>query len=67
MVEKMICCESIASHDKHICQLVTKASAGEIIDLVELPNFICENCARVANSSENICRPKNLNDIRNQK
>ena len=67
MAEEMICCESIESHGKHICQLVTKASAGKIIDLVELPNFICENCARVANSFENLCRPKSLDDIRYHK
>jgi hypothetical protein len=58
-------CESIENHDKHICQLITRVSAGEIIDMVELPGFICENCARAANSAEYLCRPRSLegNDV----
>ena len=57
-------CENIENHDNHICQLATKITAGEIIDLIDLPGFICENCARAANSDNNLCRPKNLNEAK---
>lgn len=65
MSDKEHVCKNIENHNNHICQLVSKATAGEIINLVDLPNFICENCARVANSDENLCHPKNLDDIKN--
>ena len=64
MVTNEHICDFIEEHDNHICQLVTKASVGEIIDLVDLPSYICENCARVANSDNNLCRPKSLNDAK---
>ena len=57
-------CDFIEKHENHICQLISKSSVGKIIDLVDLPGFICENCARVANSKENLCRPKNLNEAK---
>jgi hypothetical protein len=53
-------CESMENHHNHICQLITKVTAGEIIDMVDLPGFICENCARAANSAEYLCRPRSL-------
>ena len=53
-------CESMENHDKHICQLAKKVAIGEIKELVDSPNFICENCARVAKSNSNLCRPKSL-------
>ena len=53
-------CDFVEEHENHICQMVSKASVGEIIELVDLPGFICENCARVANRSEHLCRPKAL-------
>ena len=53
-------CDSIGDHDKHICQLAKKVSIGEIQELVELPNYICENCARVAKSNTSLCKPKSL-------
>lgn len=55
-------CESLENHEKHICQLITKVTAGEIVDLVDLPGFICENCARAANKAEYLCRPRSLED-----
>lgn len=56
-------CASRENHEKHICQLITKVTAGEIVDMVDLPGFICENCARAANSAEYLCRPRSLEDI----
>ena len=61
MVTNEHICDFIEEHNNHICQLVTKVSVGEIIDLVDLPGYICENCARGANSDKNLCRPKDLN------
>lgn len=55
-------CESIENHDRHICQLITRITAGEIVDMVDLPGFICENCARAANSAEYLCRPRSLDE-----
>lgn len=66
MTTKEHVCDFIENHDNHICQLVTKVTAGEIIDLVDLPSFICENCARVANNGKNLCRPINLDDVKHQ-
>jgi len=60
-------CESPEEHDNHICQLVTKVSMGEIVNLLDLPSFTCSNCARVANSEKNLCRPINLDDIKYEK
>lgn len=51
-------------HDEHNCQLAARALADEIIDLVDLPGFRCENCARAANSSASLCNPKSLDEIR---
>ena len=56
-------CESMENHEKHICQLAKKVAIGEIKELVESPNFICKNCARVAKSSENLCHPKSLEKV----
>ena len=56
-------CESMENHEKHICQLATKVALGEIRELVDSPNFICENCARVAKSDKNLCKPKSLEKI----
>ena len=55
-------CTSFENHEQHICQLITRVAAGEIIDFVDLPGFICENCARAANSAEYLCRPKSLEE-----
>lgn len=55
-------CESLESHEHHMCQLLTRVAAGEIIDLVDLPGYVCENCTRAANSPESLCRPRNLDD-----
>ena len=57
-------CEFIEQHDNHICKLVEKASVGEIIDLVDLPDYICDNCARVARSDENLCRPRSFDFVK---
>ena len=53
-------CDAMENHEKHICQLATKVATGELAELVHSPNFICENCARVATSSENLCKPQSL-------
>ena len=55
-------CASMENHAQHICQLITRVTAGKIVDLVDLPGFICENCARAANSAEYLCRPRSLED-----
>lgn len=56
-------CTSMESHEHHICQLITRVTAGEIIDLVDLPGHICENCARAANKAEYLCRPRSLEEL----
>lgn len=56
-------CESMENHEKHICQLAKKIATGELAELVQSPNFICENCARVAASPGNLCKPISLEKI----
>ena len=56
-------CESMENHDKHICQLAKKVAIRDIKELVDSPNFICENCARVAKSNSNLCKPKSLEKV----
>ena len=59
-------CESMENHEKHICQLAKKVATGELAELVQSPNFICGNCARVANSSENLCKPQSLEKFKHK-
>ena len=65
-MQEKVACEHMDNHDNHICQLVFRAAMGDIIDLVDLPGFICNNCARVANSAQYLCRPRNLDEVRGQ-
>lgn len=60
--EKQVC-TSLENHARHICQMAKKVATGEIKELVESPQYICENCARVAKSDTNLCRPASLQNI----
>lgn len=49
-------------HSNHICQLIVSRNKdiNEISGLVKNPRFICFNCARVAESPDNLCNPMPL-------
>ena len=46
-------------HSNHICQLIVERNKDveSIKDMVKNPRFICFNCARVAESEDNLCNP----------
>jgi hypothetical protein len=46
-------------HSNHICQLIVdnNQNLDKIKGLVKNPKFICFNCARVAESEDNLCSP----------
>ncbi len=50
-------------HENHLCKLVVgdQATVEELYDLVNKPSYICINCKRLANKSENLCYPESLN------
>ena len=51
-------------HSNHVCQLIVDRNKDidQIKDIVKDPKFICFNCARVANSKENLCNPMLIED-----
>ena len=55
--------ECIDGHENHICALAQKLAIGELKELVDQPNYICQNCARVAKENINLCKPKSLDSI----
>ena len=50
-------------HAKHICTLVETNRLEAVIPLAEEPQYICVNCGRVANSSDNLCNPAHINSF----
>ncbi len=46
-----------SDHDQHMCVFVRHNSLGKIIERVKGAKFICENCGRVANKAEYLCKP----------
>jgi hypothetical protein len=51
-------------HSNHVCQLIVdnNKNLDKIKDIVKNPNFICFNCARVAENKENHCNPMAIED-----
>lgn len=49
-------------HSNHVCQLIVNRNKDldKIKDIVKNPKYICFNCARVAESNENLCAPMPL-------
>lgn len=47
-------------HKGHLCVLVSNKEFDKIRELVTNPQFICFNCGRVADCSENLCNPMPL-------
>lgn len=49
-------------HSNHVCQLIVSRNNDieSIKDIVKNPKYICFNCARVAESEENLCNPMPL-------
>ncbi len=51
-------------HGIHICELSRQGKHVEIKEVTSYPKFMCMNCGRVANSGNNLCNPRALDDIR---
>jgi hypothetical protein len=51
-------------HDKHLCYLnnlkFQVSNPEEYKSLVKNPQFMCENCGRVAAGEKNLCKPVKL-------
>lgn len=53
----------MGEHRLHICQLAEEKKFGQIKVLMHAPHYLCENCGRAADKSENLCNPKHINQI----
>jgi len=53
----------MGEHKHHICKLAEEKKIGQIKMLMRAPNYLCENCGRAADKSENLCNPKHINQI----
>lgn len=51
-------------HSNHVCQMIVgnNKDIEGIKEIVRNPKFICFNCARVAESKENLCNPMLIGD-----
>ena len=51
-------------HSNHVCQLIVDNNKNieKIKEIVKNPQYICFNCARVAESKDNLCNPMLLNN-----
>ncbi len=47
-------------HEGHICVLASKGLFEDIKKITANPRFICFNCGRVADCSDNLCNPMPL-------
>jgi len=52
-----------SDHTMHICSLAEEEKFDEIRHLIQNPQYICGNCGRAADKSENLCNPKHINQI----
>ena len=53
-----------STYNQHLCYLASqgfdRTDPDEYLSLVSEPEFVCENCKRLANSNANLCKPVNL-------
>jgi hypothetical protein len=55
-------CKTQHDHVGHLCVLVSEGKLDEVKELVTNPQFICFNCGRVADDSQNLCNPMPLEE-----
>lgn len=55
--------QCMGDHQIHICALAEQHKYQEIKELVEVPNYMCLNCGRVAQKPENLCSPIDLSNL----
>lgn len=53
----------MGEHKFHICSLAEEKKFGQIKMLMQSPHYLCGNCGRAADKSENLCNPKHINEI----
>jgi hypothetical protein len=44
-------------HQGHLCVLASNGLFGRIKELAAKPGYICFNCGRVADCTDNLCNP----------
>lgn len=50
-----------AGHEKHMCYLVNvRTPISDLKKIAKDAQYICKNCARVANNVKNLCNPVKL-------
>jgi hypothetical protein len=59
----MICETCTGDHTKHLCELAGGKKFDLITELAKMPDFICNNCGRMAKKGENLCNPMPIEDI----
>lgn len=54
----------LGDHSNHVCQLIANRNKDidKIKEIVKNPQFICFNCARVAENKDNLCNPMAIED-----
>jgi hypothetical protein len=50
-------------HTQHICALAQEKKFEVIKQLTIAPQYICTNCGRASDKSENLCNPLHINQI----
>jgi len=50
-------------HSKHLCEIAGNERFDLIKELAKAPEYVCMNCGRFAEKSENLCNPMPLSDI----
>jgi len=50
-------------HSQHICKLAKEKKLTLIKILVKAPKYLCKKCGCAADKSENLCKPKHINEI----
>jgi hypothetical protein len=44
-------------HDQHMCVFSRHNDVAQIVERVKGAKFMCQNCGRVANKKEYLCKP----------
>lgn len=50
-------------HTRHICALAAEKKFDSIKQMILNPKFICVDCGRAADSSDNLCNPVPVNQL----
>jgi len=48
-------------HRDHVCAMAARADFKKVAEVTGQPKYVCMNCGRVADASDNLCNPMALN------